>query len=344
MTNIRAHVDTIDTNLQGVTKRVDVHQKEIERIDAKTLSYVPAWAGDICKLLNRRASNDWRLLGRRFGYSSSELQHWATQFDPCMALLNEWYMTHKADEATFGLIKMLKEIGRQDVEKIIRKAVQEAGETIPDNMADIDVHRLPPVFISYQWDSQGMVSQLKDRLEEAGYACWMDVGQMGGGHELHSKVDKGIRGAKIILCCMNKEYAKSETCIGQVNLAISTGKPLIPLQMEKQTWPPEGALGPLMSEYLFIRFFDRKATNNPNFWPDDRFTELLGQIRYYVAPNPDMISERYKDWFVPRVENLIFLKPTDGSSGSTNQQSTTTNNNARKFVGYLKHLYAIISF
>ncbi|CAF4666704.1 unnamed protein product, partial [Rotaria magnacalcarata] len=23
-----------------------------------------------------------------------------------------------------------------------------------------------------------------------------------------------------------------------------------------------------------------------------------------------MISERYKDWFVPRVDNLIFLQPT----------------------------------
>ncbi|CAF1275522.1 unnamed protein product [Rotaria sordida] len=308
ITNMKAHVGTINTQLQDVTQRVDIHQKEIERIDAKTLSYVPVWASDVCKLLNRRTSNDWRLLGRRFGYSSSELRHWASQVDPCMALLNEWYMTHKTDEATFGLVKVLKEIGRKDVEDIIQKAVKNAGETIPDEITDFDIHRLPPIFLSYQWNSQAMVSQLKGRLEEAGYSCWMDVGHMGGGSKLHSKIDKGIRGAKVVLCCMNKDYGKSDSCVGQVNLAISTGKPLIPIQMEKQTWPPEGALGPLMSEYLFIRFFDRKATNDPNFWPDDKFSELLGQIRYYVAPDPDMISERYKDWFVPRVENLIFLK------------------------------------
>lgn len=334
---MRTHVNNIDTRIQDVTERVDTQQKEIERIDTKTLSYVPAWASDICKLLNRRETNDWRLLGRRFGYSSSELQHWATQFDPCMALLNEWYMTHKADEATFGLIRMLKEIGRQDVEEIVRKAVKDAGETIPDNISDFDIHRLPPIFISYQWNSQTAVLQLKSRLEEAGYSCWMDTGDMGGGQQLFSKVDKDIRGAKVILCCMNQEYTKSETCIGQVNLAICTGKPLIPLQMEKQTWPPEGALGPLMSEYLFIRFFDRKATNDPNFWPKERFTELLGQIRYYVAPDPAMISERYKNWFVPRVEDLIFLKqPSNENNEQTKKNSMTTQNETSKFKDKIK--------
>ncbi|CAF3805546.1 unnamed protein product [Rotaria sp. Silwood1] len=339
--NMKAHVGAIDTRVQGVSERVDIHQKEIERIDAKTLSHVPVWASDVCKLLNRRTSNDWRLLGRRFGYSSSELRHWATQSDPCMALLNEWYMTHKTDEATFGLVKVLKEIGRKDVEDIIQKGIKDAGETIPDEIADFDIHRLPPIFLSYQWNSQAMVSQMKDRLEEAGYSCWMDVGQMGGGSKLHSKIDKGIRGAKVVLCCMNKEYGKSDSCVGQVNLAISTGKPLIPIQMEKQTWPPEGALGPLMSEYLFIRFFDRKATNDPNFWPDDKFTELLGQIRYHVAPDPDMISKRYKDWFVPRVENLIFLK-------QPNKSTTKVQNNTQSSLAdiplLISHPQIMISY
>jgi hypothetical protein len=70
--------------------------------------------------------------------------------------------------------------------------------------------------------------------------------------------------------------------IGHINLAVSTGEPFIPLQMEKQTWLSEEALGPLMSEYLFIRYFYQKATNDPNFWLDDRFTVLLEKIRYYT--------------------------------------------------------------
>lgn len=236
------------------------------------------------------------------------------QNDPSMSLLNEWFMTHKADEATYGLVKMLKEIDREDVEGIIRKAVEAAGELIPDDLP-MEIKRLPPVFLSYQWGSQQAVLKLKSNLEQAGYSCWMDIGQMGGGDKLFAQIDAGIRGAKVVICCMNTAYAQSDNCSREVHLTISTGKTLIPLQMEKQTWPPEGALGPIMSEYLFIRFFDRKA-NDPNAWPADRFTELLGQIRYNVAPDPDMITGQYHNWFVPRIDNLIFLQPTATNNGS----------------------------
>ncbi|CAF0913617.1 unnamed protein product [Adineta ricciae] len=318
MTNLDAHVNHIDTQITDLHQQVDLHAREIERIDAKTLSYVPSeWGHQVCRLLNVRADNDWRLLGKRFGYSASELKHWAMQLDPSMSLLNEWYMTHKADEATYGLLKMLGDIGRSDVEDIIRSAMSVAGQLIPDDLP-IDIKRLPPVFLSYQWGSQKAVTRLKSHLEQAGYGCWMDTGEMGGGDKLFAKIDAGIRGAKVVVCCLNKKYAQSDNCSREVHLTISTGKPLIPLQMEKQTWPPEGALGPIMSEYLYIRFFDRKA-NDENYWPADKFTELLGQIRYHVAPDPDMISDQYRNWFVPRVDNLIFLQPT-----ATTDSTTTT--------------------
>ncbi|CAF3933080.1 unnamed protein product, partial [Rotaria sp. Silwood1] len=305
--NIRTCVDAVDTRLTDVAEQVEVHTREIERIDAKTLSYVPEWGGDVCKLLNRPANNDWRLLGKRFGYSTSELRHWATKADPCMALLNEWYMTHKTDEATYGLLKMLGDIERQDAEKIIREAVLVAGIIIPDELQS-EIKRRPPVFLSYQWGSQAAVTTLKNHLEEAGYACWMDTGQMGGGDKLFANIDKGIRGAKVVVCCMTEAYAKSDNCLREVHLCVSTGKQIIPLQMEKQPWPPEGALGPIMSEYLFIRFFDRKNAGTTNYWPEEKFAELLGQIRYHVAPDPDMISNRYRNWFVPQTDNLIFLQ------------------------------------
>ena len=301
---------------------MQTHARDIERIDAKTLTYVPAqWGNDVCRLLNVRANNDWRLLGKRFGYSTSELKHWAMQLDPTMSLLNEWFMTHKADEATYGLLKTLADIGRQDVDDIIRKAMATAGQLVPDELP-VDMKRLPAVFLSYQWGTQKAVTRLKSHLEQAGYACWMDTGEMGGGDKLFAKIDAGIRGAKVVVCCLNKSYAQSDNCSREVHLAVSTGKPLIPLQMEKQTWPPEGALGPIMSEYLFIRFFDRKA-NDENYWPADKFTELLAQIRYHVAPDPDMITGQYHNWFVPRADNLIFLQPTPTTATTTLSTSTT---------------------
>ncbi|CAF1425218.1 unnamed protein product, partial [Didymodactylos carnosus] len=334
VTNLDEKVANVDTKLTNVTNRVDVQEQEIERIDKKTLSNVPVWGKSVTKLLNNKTTNDWRLLGKRLGYSPSELKHWATQYDPCMALLNEWYITYKSDEATYGLVKILKDIGRTDAEKIIQQASKEAGESIPDVM-DIDIKRLPSVFISYQWTHQKEVGLLKSHLEMAGYECWMDIGQMGGGDKLFRKIDTGIRGAKVIICCVNKQYAQSDNCCREVNLAVTIDKPIIPLQMEKQEWPPEGALGPIMSEYLYIRFFNRDNknpvinTNDTIYWPDDKFNELLGQIRYYVPPNPDIINERYKNWFVPKIDNLIFLHTNNKKEEKTVSSTKAESSNAK---------------
>ena len=54
------------------------------------------------------------------------------------------------------------------------------------------------MFISYQWDSQDEVNTLRNRLEVAGFPCWMDIGQMGGGDQLYTKVEEGIRNAKVV--------------------------------------------------------------------------------------------------------------------------------------------------
>lgn len=66
------------------------------------------------------------------------------------------------------------------------------------NLCIIELEQEPAqVFLSYQWDSQDEVKALRDRLERSGYSCWMDIGQMGGGDQLYTKIDEALRQSKV---------------------------------------------------------------------------------------------------------------------------------------------------
>ena len=69
---------------------------------------------------------------------------------------------------------------------------------------------------------------------------------------------------------------------------------MIPLLMEKIAWPPPGAMGPIFSEYLFVRFFARsgETAGDDRYWPTAKFQELLMQLRYTHAPDVTLIKSR----------------------------------------------------
>lgn len=71
------------------------------------------------------------------------------------------------------------------------------------------------------------------------------------------------------------------------------GKPIIPLLMEQITWPPAGAMGPIFSEYLYVKFFQSSGeqTADECYWPSDKFQELLMQLRYHIAPDQSLITD-----------------------------------------------------
>lgn len=55
----------------------------------------------------------------------------------------------------------------------------------------------PQVFLSYNWNIQDRVLELKRNLESLNIKCWMDTGNMVGGDDLKREIDKGMRGAKV---------------------------------------------------------------------------------------------------------------------------------------------------
>ncbi|XP_069127352.1 uncharacterized protein [Argopecten irradians] len=321
-------IKTVETGLQNVEKRVDVVEKDldetkarVEEIDNKTMSNAPAWSRDLTKLMNPKADNDWRLLGQRLGYSLDDIKAWATHSDPCMALLNEWYATHRMIEATHAVLNILQDINRLDAAVLVENAMKAVEDVVEE---PTEYTKPPPIFLSYQWGHQNEVKLLRQHLLMAGYECWMDVGQMGGGDKLFEKIDNGIRGSKVIICCVSEKYAKSPNCNREVNLAVNLGKPMIPLLMEKMGWPPQGSMGPIFSEYLFVRFFQRKGeeTEDQRFWPAPKFHELLMQLNIYkTLPDESLITKEYKDWWIPVAEEVVIYKKLNSQSGAAMSQT-----------------------
>lgn len=143
--------------------------------------------------------------------------------------------------------------------------------------------QLPPlaerlVFISYHWDMQSKVEELRRLLEGAGFVCWADVAPIvtlqRGSSSLSSRslgsglggsgglavggggsgalavapsddggraASRGMRQATAVLCCVTPKYLQSDGCAKDLALAEALRKPLVPVMLRYCPWPPEGA-------------------------------------------------------------------------------------------------------
>ena len=93
----------------------------------QTLSHAPSWSRDVARLLNPQAEHDWRYLASRLNYKNDDIRNWATQPDPCLSLMDEWFATHKTKEATFAVLTALQEMNREDAAMIVENALKRVG-------------------------------------------------------------------------------------------------------------------------------------------------------------------------------------------------------------------------
>ena len=124
------------------------------------------------------------------------------------------------------------------------------------------------------------------RLSGAGLSCWMDIAQMGGGDSLYEKIDRGVRGCRVVLSCVTRKYALSANCRREVSLADALRKPIIPLLLEKSAWPPEGPMSMVFTQLLYINF-TAPDESVQRHWKGAQFDELLSKITAQVQPITD---------------------------------------------------------
>lgn len=235
----------------------------------------PPWLRDAARLLeSANTGRDWLALAKRLGYTDKELSRFVEEASPGVALLRDWRESNGATRYCIDvLISCLQQMGRQDVAKLIQDEME------PESLA-------PPVFISYQWDAQEVVLNIRQHLEFSGFPCWMDVGQVGGGDSLYGKIYEGISRAKVVLCCLTPRYASSSTCARELSLADVLRKPIVPVMVEPTPWPPPGPMAVVLSALVYVDLCGiggHGGSGRRADW-EMRFQEIVGRVAQFLAP------------------------------------------------------------
>lgn len=131
----------------------------------------------------------------------------------------------------------------------------------------------PQVFISYQWDMQGKVEDIKNLLEHNGLQCWADITinhpprgtsskssrssvthQLDSGLEtLQSQIQRNMKAASVVLTCLTPKYLQSDNCKKDLTLAETFHKPIVPVLLRFS--PLESApdqVRKLLARYSYI--------------------------------------------------------------------------------------------
>ena len=85
--------------------------------------------------------------------------------------------------------------------------------------------------LSYQWNVQGQVAQIKDLLNQRNVKCWMDI-DGGMKNDIYDSMAEGVQDAACLICFMTQAYQDSVNCKLELKFAQQSGVPIIPVMMQ----------------------------------------------------------------------------------------------------------------
>ncbi|XP_076441170.1 uncharacterized protein LOC143280419 [Babylonia areolata] len=241
----------------------------------KHIEDLPTWMKGAAKLLNGGAANqDWVALAHLLGYKSTRIERLTEDVNPALALLTDWVVSNGNTTMAVDLLSAyLQQLGREDIVQVIERA-KESERPVSQ------------VFLSYQWEAQDQVRSVRDHLERHGFACWMDVGQMGGGDHLNAKIEEGLRNCKVVVACLTPRYVVSQLCTRELCLADLLCRPIVPVMLHPVPWPPPGPLALLLSQLVYISMKGVGGHGGTGIHADiqDKYTEILQRVAVHATP------------------------------------------------------------
>lgn len=110
------------------------------------------------------------------------------------------------------------------------------------------------VMISYQWDVQKSMIQVRNELQSQGYKVWMDIDEMGG--STLESMARAVENASVVLMGVSQKYKESPNCRSEAEYAFQLHKDIIPLMMDYR-YKPNGWLGFIVGSKFWIDLRDR---------------------------------------------------------------------------------------
>ncbi|KAL9981616.1 hypothetical protein ACROYT_G010342, partial [Oculina patagonica] len=162
-----------------------------------------------------------------------------------------------------GALDTLRELhhsGNPEVQKAAAGALWEIeGKTARSNAEKTKEATGNHVMISYQWDSQEILVEVKNKLQANGYRVWMDLEQMGG--STLEAMAKAVEDSAVVLVCVSQRYKESPNCRSEAEYAYQLRKDIIPLMMQSN-YKADGWLGMLVGTKYWIVFQSKQVVDS----------------------------------------------------------------------------------
>ncbi|CAF2217890.1 unnamed protein product [Rotaria magnacalcarata] len=171
------------------------------------------------------------------------------------------------------------------------------------------------IMLSYQWDSQAIVTDVYRRLRAYNIPLWMDT-QGGMKGDLSTSMAEGVENAVALCCFLTPKYQDSVACKDELTYAKEQRVCIIPIRLMKD-WKPTGWLGFSITGHKWIDFRDI-ATNM-----DLRINQLIAEIQMLAGDKLSSIKDiriTHND-----VGNKDFDKVDDGSVFHCNEEENKQN-------------------
>jgi hypothetical protein len=111
------------------------------------------------------------------------------------------------------------------------------------------------VMLSYQWDDQRAVLQVKEYLRKRGIPSRMDV-DGGMKTDIYDSMAAGVSGSAVVVCFMSQRYQDSENCTLELKYSKKCSVPIVPVMMQGGEWGASDWLGIITAGSLWTPLHD----------------------------------------------------------------------------------------